>query len=246
MVIAIIQARTGSTRLPNKVFSDLSGEPLIHHVVDRLHYTKHIDRVVLATTTNPKDDVLASWADDNRIALFRGDENDVLSRYYHSASAFNASVIVRITADDPFKDPHIIDDVICLLREKNLDFAYNNNPPSFPEGLDTEVFTMYALTQAFRCSNDPFEREHVTQYLYRNPELFRQQNLAHTRDVSHLRWTIDTPADLAMAQEVYKALYHPGQLFAFDEIMGLLERRPEIGLINQDVQRSNMYIKKGI
>lgn len=241
MITAIIQARVGSTRLPNKIFADICGKPLIWHVVNRLTYSQKIEKILLATTVNPQDDVLETWATENNVLCFRGSETDVLDRYYKAAQNCGASVIVRITADDPFKDPLVIDDVIDALFERKVDFTCNNFPPSFPEGLDTEVFTFAALEKAATHSVDPFEREHVTQYFYRHEELFSRFNRAYPENASSLRWTIDTDKDLEMAKEVYKHLYQNGRIFLMQEILNLIREYPEIPEINQNVKRSHMY-----
>ncbi|HEX6914776.1 MAG TPA: glycosyltransferase family protein [Chitinophagaceae bacterium] len=240
-VTAIVQARTGATRLPNKVFLPLAGRPLIWHVFDRLRYSKQIDEYVLATTTSKGDDALEQWARENNIPCFRGSEADVLARYYGAARSHQAEVIVRITADDPFKDPLVIDQVIGMFIQQGLDFAYNNKPPSFPEGLDTEVFSFEALKLAQEKSNDPFEREHVTQYFYRNPDDFKQSNLAYEKDLSYLRWTLDTAEDYAMVKLVYEKLYKEGAIFLMNDILALLEREPGIAEMNSGVKRSAMY-----
>lgn len=244
MITAIIQARVASTRLPNKVFANLAGKPLIWHIVNRVSASERIEKVVLATSTNPLDDALETWARRNDVEVFRGSEQNVLSRYHQAAQASGASTIVRITADDPFKDPVVIDSVIEMYLSETLDFAYNNKPPSFPEGLDTEVFTVDALNRAARESRDPFEHEHVTQYFYRHPESFKQMNYDYKTDISNLRWTIDTEKDLSMARLVYEDLFQEKPIFLMDDILALIEQRPEIAKINSDVQRSAMYLKK--
>ncbi len=241
MVTAIIQARVGSTRFPRKVFAPLVGRPLIWHVVDRVRACRSVQHVVLATTVNPADDILAQWAVEHRVNLYRGSENDVLGRFHGAAAACDAQIIARITADDPFKDPTIIDRVADLLQGKGLDFACNNNPPSYPEGLDTEIFTRSSLDRAHMESTEPFEREHVTQYFYRHPGLFSQANLANAADLSFLRWTIDTPTDYAMAERVYKELYQKDRVFLMEDILALLRKKPEIAAINANVVRSAMY-----
>ena len=177
-VVAIIQARCGSTRFPNKVFADICGKPLIWHVINRLKFAYTIDEIVLATTTNSLDDKLYEWAILNHITVFRGSENDVLNRYYNSAITCKADIIIRITADDPFKEPLIIDRAVRVLQEEKADFVCNNYPPTFPEGLDVEVFTRKALEVAESKSVSSFEREHVTQYFYRNPSDFKIINLS--------------------------------------------------------------------
>lgn len=244
MIAAIIQARTGSSRLPNKVFRNLCDKPLLWHVVNRLKASKMIDRIILATTRNQNDNILENWAIENNIPCFRGSENNVLDRYYQAASYFSAQTIVRITADDPFKDPDIIDNVIKLFKEDNLDFANNNNPPTFPEGLDTEVFSFKALQMAWKGSDDDFEKEHVTQYFYRNPSIFRQECLRNSSDLSYLRWTIDTSADWEMAEAVYNKLFNDKKIFKMLDILELLEKEPDIAKININVERSMMYNKK--
>jgi len=240
-IVAIIQARLGSTRLPKKVFADLAGKPLIWHVINRLKYSDRINNIVLATTNSCVDDELAYWATKEQVNLFRGSENNVLERFYLAAKHYSADIIVRITADDPFKDPAIIDKVIDKLLEENLDFAYNNNPPTFPEGLDTEVFTYNAIEKAYFHSNDDYEKEHVTQYFYRNSELFKQSNFENVNNISNLRWTIDTELDYEMTKQVYNVLYKNGSIFQTNDILQLLDEKPEISQINIDVVRSAMY-----
>lgn len=241
MVVAIIQARLGSTRFPKKVFANLEGQPLIWHVINRLKHSKKIDKIVLATTDSIIDDELAAWAKNEGVDFFRGSETNVLERYYLAAKFFNAKVIVRITADDPFKDPIIIDEVITKLLYEKLDFAYNNSPPTFPEGLDTEVFTYEALEKAFLSSKDDFEKEHVTQYFYRNSIDFVQANYSYFTNLSHLRWTIDTELDYQMVKKIYNLLYKENKIFLMDDIIKLLSVHPEISEINRDVTRSPMY-----
>lgn len=243
MIAAIIQARTGSKRLPDKVFKLLCNKPLIWHVTNRLKYSRKIETVILATTLNEKDNALENWASENGIPCFRGSEENVLERYYNAAQYFSVDTIVRITADDPFKDPQVIDKVITLFEEKKLDFAYNNNPPTFPEGLDTEVFSFEALTRAYNSSVDLYEKEHVTQYFYRNPALFSQLCLRNPTDLSYLRWTIDTQKDWDMAEIVYNNLYPSNPKFSMGDILELLKKNPSIAELNSDVKRSAMYIK---
>lgn len=243
MITAIIQARVSSTRFPNKVFADICGKPLIWHVVNRLKWSKEIEKIVLATSENTADNILEAWGVENGVTVYRGSENDVLDRYYKAALLSGASTIVRVTADDPFKDPQVIDDVINVLKGGCYDFAYNNNPPSFPEGLDTEVFTFEALKKAAAESTDLFEREHVTQYFYRNPLLFSQTNFSYIENVSHLRWTIDTVNDYEMTKKVYLDLYKEGSIFLFRDILNYLEKHPEVQKMNIYENRSAMYCK---
>lgn len=245
IIAAIIQARCGSTRYPNKVFADLCGKPLIWHVVNRITFSNVINKVILATTTNPLDDKLYDWATKNRVTVVRGSENDVLNRYYQAARAAQADIIIRITADDPFKDPEIIDRAVIQLQQERADFVCNNYPPTYPEGLDVEVFTMNALEIAEKKSDSAFEREHVTQYFYKHPNDFKMCNIENNKDYSYLRWTLDTEADFLMAQEVYSYLYKDeSSIFCTDDILKLITQHPKIAEMNRGVTRSEMYKSK--
>jgi len=241
--VAIVQARVGSTRLPGKIFADLVGKPFVWHVIDRLKAAKEIDEIIFAIPDDPRDDELQSYIEKIGLKCFRGNLGDVLKRFYQTAKEYKADIIIRITADDPFKDPDVIDKTVRLLTENNLDFAYNNNPPTFPEGLDVEVFTFDALKKANEEATSTFDGEHVTQYMHRNPQKFKQANLSNDKDLSYLRWTVDEQADLDMTREIYDALYKEGQIFKTKEILDLLNDHPNIANINKIVNRSTMYKK---
>jgi len=238
-ISAIIQARTSSTRLPNKVFLPLGDEPLLWHVIDRLKHSKFINHIVVATTVNINDDIIENWADKNQIDCFRGDENNVLSRFYSCASYYESEIIVRITSDDPFKDPSLIDKAIELLLNEKLDFIYNNFPPTFPEGLDVEVFTYKTLKKSFLNCTSTYDNEHLTQFMYKNN--FKKLNITNANDLSNLRWTIDTIDDYNMARKVYEKLYKKNNIFLMDDLLLLLEKHPYIKEINNNVTRSQFY-----
>lgn len=242
-VVAIIQARCGSTRFPNKIFADLCGKPFIWHVVNRLRFAQSLDHIVLATTDRPSDDKLYNWAKENGVDVYRGSENNVLNRYYEAANYSKADVIVRITADDPFKEPVLIDEAVHMLQNGEYDFVCNNCPPSYPEGLDIEVFTKMALDKEEAFSTNDFEREHVTQYIYRYPEYFKMFNLSNGgENLSYLRWTVDTEKDFQMVTRIYSFLYkNDSEIFHMDDILRLLKEHPEIERMNSDVTRSEMY-----
>ena len=242
-IIGIIQARMGSTRLPGKVFLDLSGKPLIWHVFNRLEKSKFISKSILATTTNSADNLLVKWAISNNIEYFRGDESNVLKRYYESALKFKADIIVRITADDPLKDYKLLDSVINLLLTYKLDVATNNNPPTYPEGLDVEVFTMESLTTAYLNAESLFEKEHVSQYFYLNKDKFKINNFENDSNLSDIRLTIDTEEDYEMVKLIYNKLYIEGESFDLNQVLQLLKNNPVIKNINQNVIRSQMYKK---
>lgn len=242
-VVAIIQARCGSIRFPNKVFADLCGRPFIWHVVNRLKFAQSLDHIVLATTDRPSDDKLYNWAKENGVDVYRGSESNVLNRYFEAANYSKADVVVRITADDPFKEPVLIDEAVNTLQEGGYDFVCNNCPPSYPEGLDIEVLTKKVLGRMESLSTSDFEREHVTQYIYHHPEDFKIFNLSNVEEnLSYLRWTVDTEKDFQMVTRIYSFLYKNDLgIFHINDILRLLKEYPEIGRMNLDVARSEMY-----
>ncbi len=241
-VNAIIQARCGSTRFPNKVFALIDGKPLLWHVVDRLKYATKIDDIIVATTVSEKDDKIEQWCKENNVHCFRGSEENVLNRYYSASEAFPSDYVVRITADDPFKEPKVIDAVITKLIEEGYDHVTNNLPPSFPEGLDCEAFKKSALVRSEKEAETAFEREHVTQYIYHHPEIFKIGNVSNPENLSYLRWTVDKDVDFEMVKAVY-AHRNPANkgILLMDEILDILKANPEIEKINSEVERSAMY-----
>lgn len=244
MVAAIIQARMGSTRLPGKVLKELNGQALLQNIISRVEKCKTVDEILVATTVNSIDDELESWCQDREIKVFRGDENNVLKRYYDAATYIGADIIIRITADDPFKDPDVIDAVVMQLQDNQLDFSFNNCPPSFPEGLDTEVFTYQAIKKVVESKTTDFEKEHVTQYFYHNSSQFKMMNYPYIKDISNIRLTVDSEEDFILAQQIYKKLSQHGEMFYLDDILRLLEKEPQLMQINQNVKRSAMYANK--
>ncbi len=243
-IVGIIQARMGSTRLPGKALADLAGAPFFARVVERMRACETLDVLVLATTTAAADDPLAALAADLGLLVYRGAVDDVLDRFVHAARMAAADLIVRITADDPFKDPVVTDHAVRLwLQQPDLDYVSNTLEPTYPEGLDIEVVTRAALERAHREARLPSEREHVTPYIWKHPDRFRVHNFKHARDLSHLRWTVDYPADLEFARAVYERLYRPGRVFLMDDILRLLEAEPALAQINAGFQRNAGYLK---
>lgn len=241
-VNAIIQARCGSTRFPNKVFALIDGKPLLWHVVNRLKHATKIDDIIVATTVSEKDDKIEEWCKENNVPCFRGSEENVLNRYYSASEAYPSDYVVRITADDPFKEPKVIDAVITKLIEEGYDHVTNNLPPSFPEGLDCEAFKKSALDRSEKEAETAFEREHVTQYIYHHPEIFKIGNVSNGENLSYLRWTVDKDVDFEMVKAVY-AHRNPANkgILLMDEILEILKANPEIEKINSEVERSAMY-----
>jgi spore coat polysaccharide biosynthesis protein SpsF len=234
-IVAIVQARMGSTRLPGKVMMDLLGEPVLVRDINRLRRSKLLDEVIIATTNLPADDKIVSLCKDRGWAYSRGDEYDVLDRYYQAAQAFTADVIVRITSDCPMIDPEIVDRVIrTYLDFPGIDYVSNSLPPrTFPRGLDTEVMSFEAIEHAWTEDADPKLREHVTPYIYRNPEKFKIRGVVNAIDLSIHRWTLDTPEDLLFIQTVYE--HFGNDYFTWMEVLEYLDKHPDVVKINSDI-----------
>jgi spore coat polysaccharide biosynthesis protein SpsF (cytidylyltransferase family) len=241
-VTAIIQVRMGSSRLSNKSLVDILGRPLLWHVLQRVRASQQVDRIIIATTTEPADDAIAAFAKEIQVLCYRGSVDDVLDRFLQAAHLVPTDAIVRVTADDPFKDPCLIDQTVATFREaRDLDYISNTLIPTFPEGLDIEVFSMTALTTAWNEATLKSEREHVTPYIWKNPDRFRLKNFTSSENNSSLRWTIDYPEDLTFAREVYARLYN-GSIFGTQDILELLRREPALSNINNNVLRNAGYL----
>jgi spore coat polysaccharide biosynthesis protein SpsF len=241
----IIQARTGSSRLPGKVMSLISGKPMLWHVIDRAKRCIEVDSVVVATTAKEEDGVVKDLAEECGVGTFRGSENDVLDRYFEAAKANDADVVVRITADCPLIDPHIIDNVVRHYIDNNdkYDYVGMGKPSRYPNGLDTEVFSFAALEKAWKEATLKSEREHVTPYIWKNGQIFRIGKVDLDRDLSSHRWSVDEERDLKLVREIHRHLYTEGQAFTMQDILELLSRMPELAKINEGIPSDAGYKK---
>ena len=202
-IVAIIQARMGSTRRPGKVLEKIHGKVLIDYLLTRLRAVKEFDDIIIATTSNKADDILYQWASENDTKCFRGSEENVLSRFYHCAKENNAQIVVRITADDPLKDPNVISHAInLLLEQKELDYVSNTIKPTYPEGIDVEVFTFEALKRSFKSAEKKSDLEHVTPYIWNNPQKFKVHNFEASSDTSDIRLTVDYKEDIEVMRKI--------------------------------------------
>jgi spore coat polysaccharide biosynthesis protein SpsF len=244
MIVAIVQARMTSGRLPGKVLMKILGKPVLWHVVTRLSWSRLIEKVVVATTTNEKDIPLVKLCKEMLIDVFRGSEMDVLDRYYRAAKHYHATTVVRITADCPLIDPRIVDRIIrCYLEDKErFDFVSNNHPATFPDGLDTEVFSFEALEKAWKNAKKPYEREHVTPYIWDRPEKFKIGNVENNEDLSTTeRWTLDYEEDLELIKAIYENLYAKGKMFHMEDVLKLFEQKPGLRDINKKYRGFSWY-----
>lgn len=239
--VAIIQARMGSSRLPGKVMQKIAGQPMLQHVVNRARRAGLVDQVVVATSTAAADNAVAGYCFWHDIACVRGSENDVLDRYHQAAQQVKAEVIVRITSDCPLHDPTVIDCVIAAFLRGSFDYVSNIDPPTFPNGVDTEVFTAAALERAWHEARLPSEREHVTPYLRSGRGGFQTGNVAQAKDTSEHRWTVDEAADLAFVRAVYHAMR--GAEFGMEDLLILLRDNPSLRQINGHLRRNTGYVR---
>lgn len=244
-ISAIFQVRMGSTRLPAKALIDIEGKPLLQHVVERVQRSQYIDDIVLATTIKPEDSPIIHFAETHKLKFFTGSEEDVLDRFYQSAKMCSADIVVRITPDDPFKDPEIIDKAIEILLQEGdvVEYVTNTLPPSYPIGLDIEVFFIKTLEKAWREAKKLSEREHVTPYIWNHPEIFNIRNFSYMEDISHHHWTLDNEKDLLFTREIYKKIYHEKPGFLMQDVLDLLDAEPDLVQINACEEKYAGYLK---
>ena len=239
-ITCIIQARLGSTRLPGKVLLDLAGKTMLERVVERASAINNIDAVVIATTTDSVDDLIAKEATRLSVPSYRGHPSDVLDRYYSAAKGHNAEAIMRITADCPLLDPQVATQVIEKFLQTNADYCSNIRPPTYPDGLDVELFTANALETCWRDADLASDREHVTTYIRRtHPERFTIANVEHTTDLSAMRWTIDEPRDLEFMRALLPELEnkYPNET-GLNQVLEVLRDQPEIARLNSSITRN--------
>ena len=237
MIIGILQARTKSSRLPQKVLRKIKDKTLLELYVNRVKESRLIDKIVIATTTEPEDSVIEDIAKKLKINCFRGSENDLLDRYYQCAKKYKANIIVRLCSDDPFVDYKVVDRAVQIFKDNQVDFVTNHFEPTYPEGLDIEVYSIDALKKSWKEAKLLSEREHVFPYVQNNQNQFKIINFTQDKDYSHLRWTIDYECDYEMTKVIYDYLYDEKLIFLQEDILQLLEKHPEISEINAHIKR---------
>ena len=244
-VLAILQARFSSSRLPGKVFKPILGKPMLLHQIERVLRSRKIDQFVVATSTDPSDDDLEILCRRINVPCFRGSLNDVLDRFYQAAKTWQPHYVVRLTGDCPLIDPEIIDSVIDFCLAGSYDYASNATQPTFPDGLDSEIFRFSILQQAWEEATLPSQREHVTPFIHGQPERFFIGHYRNTEDLSHLRWTVDEQEDFDLVTKIYEALYPVNPEFRMNDVITLLQQHPELAAINQKIER-NEGLKKSL
>ena len=242
-IVAIIQARLTSTRLPKKIMLDLCGKPLLWHVVERVKQAKLIDSIVIAIPDSSSNDDLELFVKQYNWNVFRGSEDDVLSRYYHAATQFKADVIVRITSDCPLVDPKIIDETINRHILDRNDYTAIGVEGGFTRGLDVEVLNFKSLEFAYSKAADRSEREHVTLFIYQNPKLFKINFILANGTLRRpdIRLTVDTEEDLLLIREIYSRLKSYGNHFTTEDVLAIIDRNPYLQSINKHIVQKDIH-----
>lgn len=238
--VALIQARMSSARFPGKILEKLSGVPMIVFMTRRACLARSLDAVAVVTSTDPSDDVLAAVLKDFNIASFRGDLNDVLTRYRAAAEYFGATEIVRLTGDCPLIDPAHIDDVVSVRGTAGADYSSNIDPPTFPDGFDVECFSLETLKKASMLALTAPEREHVTLWMRSATAGLRRQNVRAIADLSHLRLTVDYPDDLEAVRRIVANCGHASSGPDLFDVLRCLARFPEISRLNVHVRNETV------
>ncbi|MDA1132736.1 MAG: glycosyltransferase family protein [Proteobacteria bacterium] len=242
MIIAVVQARVSSARLPSKVLAPVMGEPMLARQLERLGRARNLDRVIVAASEQPGDDAIERLCADRSVESFRGSLDDVLDRVVAAVRPHGPDHVVRLTGDCPLADPELIDAIVAHHVAGGFEYTSNTLRPTYPDGLDTEVVAYPALEQAWREAKLPSEREHVTPYL-KSSGRFRTENFAAAVDHSRLRWTVDEPEDLELVREIFAALFPANPAFSTDDVLELLRRRPELATMNAMHRRDEGYLR---
>ncbi|AIU68117.1 glycosyltransferase family protein [Vibrio coralliilyticus] len=240
-VVAILQARVSSSRLPKKVLKPILGLPMLQRQLERLALCDTIDELILATSDQTSDDELQALVSSIGVKCFRGNLDDVLDRFYQAAKSSNAIHVVRLTGDCPLICPEVVDKVVAHHLDSGADYTSNIAPPTYPDGLDVEVMTISSLEKAWKDAKLQSEREHVTPYIRKPESSFYLENVKNDKDLSYLRWTVDEPRDFNFVLEIYSRLYLNNPHFTTQDILNVIDNEPELLAINQNIERNEGY-----
>lgn len=242
-IIAILQARLSSSRLPGKVLKPILGRPMLWHQLERIKLVTKLDKIIVATSDQSDDDAIEGLCQESDVACFRGSLNDVLSRYYMAAQEHNPDIVIRLTGDCPLADPEVIDFGIDFFLNHDFDYVSNCVERSYPIGLDMEIFKFSCLKEAWKEANLPSQREHVTPFIQDHTDRYKIGHFKNDQDLSHHRWTVDEPEDFEFVKQVYESLYQDNPKFKTADILSLLDSKPELCRINYHIIHGEGYLK---
>lgn len=241
-LVLIIQARMNSKRFPGKVLKPILGRPMLEYLIERVKRVNEVNEIALATTENDNDAPVVNLGRRQGITVFQGSEADVLSRFYGAAKLCHADAVIRVTGDCPLIDPKVISKVIRLFQKKSkqVDYVSNVLKRTYPRGMDTEVFSFAALEDAHQSAQFQYDREHVTPFIYKHSDRYRLANVEYSMNLSHHRWTVDTPEDFELIQRIVSAFCPSNPIFTLEDILELIEAHPEWEIFNAHItQKSN-------
>ena len=238
--VAIIQVRMGSTRLPGKVLKKLNGISVLEFLCDQLNYSRLLNDKIIATTSNSEDDVIVNFCESKGIKCFRGSVNDVLDRYHKCAKKFSINTIIRITSDCPLMDPQVVDDVIDFYLKNSYDYVNNFYKRTYPYGNDVEIFSLKVLEKVWEKATKPSEREHVTPYIYNNPDEFSLGWIENKENLSEFHWTVDRKEDLIFVQKIFKKISKRPILMK--DIIDVIKDDPSLLEINKNTNPNEGYL----
>jgi len=242
MIGCIIQARMKSQRLPGKVMMDVEkNNPLLNSVISQIKFSKLTEKLIIATSDSKEDDIISVFAKNNHIDYFRGNESDVLDRYYNCAKNFSISTIIRIPSDKPLIDPFLIDDVIDFFNSNSFDYVTTFLPPTFPSGTEVEIFSFSSLEYAWKNAKLPSEREHVTPFFYNNKDKFKIFNYENKKDLSKFRYAVDKSEDLELVRILMSRIKK--RPIIMKDIIEQFELDPSLININKDIDYNEGYKK---
>lgn len=237
----MIQARVDSRRFPKKVLAKIENKPMIWHVINRIKSIKTIHQIILLTTKKDEDEILLNIARNSNVIGFAGHTYDVLKRYYECAKKYDVNTIVRITGDCPLIDPYLVRRMLTFYSRNNLDYLSNTLNPTFPDGLDVEIFSFKTLETMNKNAKLPSEREHVTAYIRNNTDKFKTFNMKNSKNLADFRWTVDEPRDLQFVRKIYSQM-RPELIFSMKDVLNIILKNPKIADINQGIIRNEGYL----
>jgi len=241
MIVAIIQARMGSNRLPGKVMKMIKGKPLLHYVLNQLQHSKFLEKIIVATTNLEEDDIIEKFVLKEGFDCFRGNSKNVLDRYYHCAKSNSISSILRITADCPLIDPNLVDSVIKKFENEKFDYVSNAFPRTFPYGTEVEIFSFNSLKISWEKAVKPSEKEHVTPYIKNHPEIFKIGNIESDKNLSDYRWTVDRIEDLELVKQIIIKINK--KFILTEDILKLIQKEPQLKEINNNITSNEGMMK---
>lgn len=244
-ICAIVQARMGSTRLPGKVLREIMGKPMLLYLINQVNGSTFINDLIIATTTKKEDDAIESFAGIYSFKVYRGSENDIVDRFYNAGKICNADIVVRIWGDCPLIDPKLIDKSLEKFIDTNYDYANNFNPPTYPAGMNFEVYSFTSLKKIWEKTNDPFYREYPFEYIYAHENSFKTFYDKNDVNLSHINLTVDYIQDFELITKIFEELYKKDLFFQLKDILEFLNKYPEFGEQNKDLKR-NIEYKEGL